>query len=634
MMMNMHIDPDLKAKHLRDVHRGDADCLSLDPELQDILWEESAPLQEVYPDEFQRYLELFFKFNPRTPVHVRQQYGGGFNCQKGRRKDGSDYNRGCYPDMIARSLDLERWQHNHPKVKFPEYYWVAMRASKASLLKVVDFDNKNGVLGHYHTRHNARVVSRPLPILTVGHLQNVKRIYDAFPNRIWCVSSATLGLHIWQKLAHPQRLEEIESHDRRILKTIGLDKTEIHPMHGRALRRPFGQDYFTITQHGLLGDWRDQLEYFERIAQTPSFESIYKHLRYLVDTEWRRFLYNREPGKVRLSSDDPILQQLLKQKTYSAVRDRMLHELDQWAAGGFQLTSVPETDDSIDEAPALIEKAKKRSSERIPVSFNGKWIQHCRSWCLNGLPEDDSLFRVVSNLAIWFYFIEFHAMPENDRMDKITKLLNHFCQTKHNGFITRLNCGQNQEVVEHIERSIESGISNVDSKGMELFDRIRKKRESGGYSKVYLLEPLIHQSVESLSSSVVLTECCSVLGSRSVVESAETWMPELDETPLPTELSEAIQKFYKHNQLTMYKPTRRKIARFINYLRSKGGEARLSVKALKKLGFSNHDLRQHINHLKRMRLIVTEGYSAAAHISKRFRLTERAVEMFIRDGRE
>jgi hypothetical protein len=69
---------------------------------------------------------------------------------------------------------------------------------------------------------------------------------------------------------------------------IGLGGTEIHPMAGRCFRRPFGADYFTITDNGLLTDWREQLHFFDKIAQTPTFTSIYKALRSTVENEWDR----------------------------------------------------------------------------------------------------------------------------------------------------------------------------------------------------------------------------------------------------------------------------------------------------------------------------------------------------------
>lgn len=238
---------ELKALNERTVYVGDPDAHPPDEDMREILWEESAPLQQVFPVDFDRYLDLFYKFLPKKSVHIRTFYGGGFFCPKRRLKSGDQIDQSCYPDLIARHLDLERWQHNHPSVRYPEHYWVAMREPQKSSLKAIDFDNKENVLGYYSTRDGQRIIHRPLPTLTVEHLQAVKRIYDAFPNHIWCVSSATLGLHIWQRYARPLPLIEIDALNRPTLARIGLGNTEIHPMVGRAFRRPFGQDYFTLT---------------------------------------------------------------------------------------------------------------------------------------------------------------------------------------------------------------------------------------------------------------------------------------------------------------------------------------------------------------------------------------------------
>ena len=39
-------------------------------------------------------------------------------------------------------------------------------------------------------------------------------------------------------------------------------KAEVYPDLSKPFRRPFGRDYKTITPHGILTDWRDQLAYF------------------------------------------------------------------------------------------------------------------------------------------------------------------------------------------------------------------------------------------------------------------------------------------------------------------------------------------------------------------------------------
>ena len=54
----------------------------------------------------------------------------------------------------------------------------------------------------------------------------------------------------------------------------------------------------------------------------------------------------------------------------------------------------------------------------------------------------------------------------------------------------------------------------------------------------------------------------------------------------------------------------RKITSFINYLRTKGGEARLGVKSLAKMGFPDGDQRKHLEMLAAAGVIrKVKGYS-------------------------
>jgi predicted ArsR family transcriptional regulator len=64
-------------------------------------------------------------------------------------------------------------------------------------------------------------------------------------------------------------------------------------------------------------------------------------------------------------------------------------------------------------------------------------------------------------------------------------------------------------------------------------------------------------------------------------------------------------------------------------LHSRGGEGRLSIKSLKKMGFTSHLSRQHIKNLEEMGVIETQGYCPVAGISKLYRLRKSALKMFI-----
>ena len=245
----------------------------------EILQEEHTPLEEFWPDEFRRYQELFVKYLPKSPFHVRRFYGGGFVCQKGRTKNGEEYFKGCYPGLIAKMLDYERWKkvqyakqaadNSQDERRYAPDCWIALNTGSKSRINAIDYDNKDNVLGYYHETPLEDARPRPLVTLSLEHLQAMKRVYDAFPNRIWCISSLTLGLHIWEVVRFPRPIELIHAVAKPRLKAIGLGDTEVHPMFGRPHRRPFGKDYLTITNSGLLEDWIEQLNYFENVGETP-----------------------------------------------------------------------------------------------------------------------------------------------------------------------------------------------------------------------------------------------------------------------------------------------------------------------------------------------------------------------------
>ena len=150
-----------------------------------MLEELRTPLEKVWTDEFNRYVELFYKYLPKRPFHHRFRYGDGFLCAKGKYK-GRDvkYDRTCCPALIAKHLDYWRWQNCRPEKACSPNYWIAMFPGKKSALKTIDFDNKQNLLGYYL---DVADNPRPLPTLPLKHLQTIKRLYDAFPGRIWCV---------------------------------------------------------------------------------------------------------------------------------------------------------------------------------------------------------------------------------------------------------------------------------------------------------------------------------------------------------------------------------------------------------------------------------------------------------------
>src|SRR5262249_52787241 len=71
----------------------------------------------------------------------------------------------------------------------------------------------------------------------------------------------------------------------RPLKEIGVS-AEVFPDPGKPFRWPFGRDYRTITPHGILTDWRDQLTYYlDDERQVPDFPTVVRAFVQVVDEE-------------------------------------------------------------------------------------------------------------------------------------------------------------------------------------------------------------------------------------------------------------------------------------------------------------------------------------------------------------
>ncbi|MGO9115349.1 MAG: hypothetical protein ACLP9L_39555, partial [Thermoguttaceae bacterium] len=404
----------------------------------------------------------------------------------------------------------------------------------------------------------------------------------------------------------------------------------------------------------------DQLDYFENVAEPPSFTAIYQAMRSLLNKEWSDYLSNRVMEKLCSTIGKPHLAKYSLQKNLINARqvDEDMKVLDAWADKGFPEAipvSVPVLTDlsltpSVDRQLTNADRQKDVSGADesgcdidMSAVCNGQWVQTCEMWAKDGLPCHDSVFQAVSQLARWFWFIEFWELPEDMRLERTTGLMTEFCQTRHNGFISSLNTGRKSDFRKRISRIVSCAIRNVDASGQWQFARVRQKRQQGQYRRIIFLESFIREESSGdgktntkdrdSSLSVGLNICCSDLGDVNNIDArrmeAEKWVFEPDDTPLPEELTEKIEGAYREAGRHLYKPTMKRVTRFINYLRKKGGEARLGVKALAKMGFHDHEARKHLETLADVGIIrKLKGYSPVLGRGIRHRLTKRTMTMF------
>ena len=357
-----------------------------------------------------------------------------------------------------------------------------MWAPQRSKLKALDLDNKDHIFGYTQAGDGPLM---PVTRIPLQRFRELKRIYDEFPEHIWCISSETLGLHVWEKLPVPVPISDIHRANRPRLKRIGVNVPEIHPMFGRCFRRPFGPDYATVTDNSLLTNWIDQLDYFEHRATTPGFPAIFQALRGKLLAQWRSYDVSRLLNRNRTSVPKQVTGDQLRQE---------LEEIDAWAAKGFpEQYGLPISISMVTSEPASPQGRQASTNCAITLSevCNAEWVQNCESWAVNGLPCDDSLFLVVSQLARWLFFVEFFDLPEDLRLEKTKDLLVRFCIAKHNGYISRLTGGSEDEVIEHVGRAVQSGITNADVQFKAYCAIMRQKREQGRYKRVLYLEPIL-----------------------------------------------------------------------------------------------------------------------------------------------
>lgn len=335
---------------------------------------------------------------------------------------------------------------------------------------------------------------------------------------------------------------------------------------------------------------------------------------------------------------DNRLQEFWKHLESNALNGKQLVDLLQRLENDFYIPLASAT-------PQHAKVAATGGHSDLIKKYRGNWAKTCREWAINGLPCDDSIAIVVSELALWLYFVELWGVPEDFRLNVVSDHLWEYCSLKNNGFITRLNKGDNDAVNSHVFRICVSAIGRATEKAKTIFSEIRSKQLSGQYVDSWQLLPLMKQDKESAlsssslyssSSSVRFTQCCSDSGEEKEWlpnpeywrEKAKSWKYVPDDTPLPAALNGQITCFYKKRGIRVKRGTKTKILRFLNHIWANSGEARLGIEALKKMGFTNHASRQHIDHLLAMGVIRELGYCPVAGLSKGFRLLEAAHKLF------
>jgi hypothetical protein len=247
-----------------------------------------------------------------------------------------------------------------------------------------------------------------------------------------------------------------------------------------------------------------------------------------------------------------------------------------------------------------------------PESGNRIWCHWIERMARAGLVEDDSMGKVVFELAKWLLHVE--LFDKDDRQAVTTELLKMYVIKKHNGHVTRLNQGSESEVLSQIERVVASALK-VSQDSRELFERIRQKRGEGKYHRVIRIAPLLCGSRATISMDTTDIICT-------------TYSLPIREDLLPPTLE---QKLHQYAELRRMRRTQgefpfvRFSRRMLNALYDKKGSARLSTALLTSWVSNVHQQNDFKVALRSLNLLRDwTGTYRAKSVSCLYRLTEEA----------
>lgn len=633
---------------------GDSDVLA---EYEEVgVPQPNERLSEAFPDEFAAYCEHFVNYFPTSPYFVRTTYDenspyGGWPQKKSKKArrplalidNDSWLNK---TDCVERHLDYEQWllfkqttEPNEGHERLGDFYWLGLSPPKMTTFHSIDLDNKR-ILGYYD-EPVLPVVHMPL-----DHFRAMKRVYHAFPNRIWCITSETLGLDIIERHT---LMNSATIHDKvkRRLSRIGLGSTEVHPMSGRCKRRPFGFHYRTISKDGVLDTWQEQLAYYLNPGPTPEFEHICQTLLACLREQWRCLQCHVAAHK--------------GSRDLQAVVDEHAHkngDVENWLSDGCPMEEPVQvavaTNLHVEQPPTP--SRQKRAAKKAVGDFtlqelrNGNWIKGLERIARYGLSADDSVGQVAHEMAKFLWWIELYDVPEPERERQTFELLCQLVRTKHNGYITRWNDGHHDLIFAQLRRCLESARALDEDhrpESLEIFALIRQKRQQGRYRRVINLQPLITgcppdfgdvddaascletleemgscpQQVEEVEAVTSSPSHSSPLSSPSISFSVGG-LADLD-TPLPQTIVSLIDRHCGRSRPHQY------ATRLLNHIFKTTGVCRLSHKALTDmLGYQDRKRTTQYN-----KILIKAGLLAKDHYVRGRRtcgywLTKEARQLF------
>ena len=252
-----------------------------------------------------------------------------------------------------------------------------------------------------------------------------------------------------------------------------------------------------------------------------------------------------------------------------------------------------------------------------PETGSRVWCPWIERMAKIGLVEDDSMGRVVYELAKWLLCIE--LFDQDDCQELATELLQAYVLNKHNGHVSRLNEGHEAEVLSQVERIVASA-GKITQDSEELFERIRQGREDGKYWRPIRIVPLLSGTRATIGLDDVQYNCSTYYS-----------LP-IREDGLPAPIEDKLVQYAKRMRMRRTQgeyPFVRFSRRLLNYLCDRKGSARLSTAFLTTLVTNVHQQNDFKVALRGLNLLRDwTGTYRAKSASCLYRLTDEAMMFF------
>ncbi len=655
-------------------------------------------LAELHPQEISFFKRRFVWSSNTRGCYVRQRYEKLLIpfvmtipkwCPLKTRGEWQHLYADLVDSLVEKHLDFERFTKTSklgPSLNrlspdsHETAFWLGMMAGVQTYNDCIDLDSHdqigwNPVPTLWHSSRTESVDGpfswRHVPVMrpSLRFFQIAKVIYDHFPNRIWAFSSANFGLAVWKVYDQPEMTHVVYRKVEASLHAAGLT-VEHYPMPaksglGRCHRRPCGMDSAIITDDGLITDPIQQIRAFMSPPMTPSFQNILKACCDGLRRSYDVFLKEGESIDHKLIPDAE--RKFLVESCLAVLED-----IEVWAWSGYPIdraliSEVPEPAHDHDDAGDGDQTFccddsdfeityRSTDSDKYPdffwktdlkaVAKSGQWIQFVKFLVENGIPAEDKFTEVVSTLAKWFGFVELFGAERS----RIKAVLTRFAMTRHNGKVSRLLAGQEEDVAAHVGRIVDHVLDGEDTDGKQVFAEIRQKRAAGQYrhGNYEFAAEIMREQQDDLPSlqglhTLSYLICGGLIQDSSPEEDASEWTYQPDNTPLPDEVMNRIRLAFKtfkkqvrRNKTTGRFPVLDTITRFFNYLvcGRNSGTRRASQELLIQMGFpkKNSERDRIIAVLLDDGLIQKGGYAATQKSRQWF--LDSAVVMAIHDARQ